>query len=1104
MLPPLLLLHLRLVQPAYPPSPLRAIFAKVVGGGRWGVFVIKRDANSKGKQRAAEPPAQPLTAEALASLSKGKGKGKEPEQVPPVETPQVQSQPVDEGAFLVIYDLDEVFRGSADDPERGIVAEHVLKTTPSTMACRTTKRGLVIVLIKSTTTGPGAGTSWTNILRWDYSASELKGLGMHKAACMLGATSIAELELESDQPPRTLVAIVHRPRTVMIQDVDSGQRCFVKVGKVPPIGSRNAIQTIHLIPGPRLLALRSVQAEQAMYTLEEYQVPPMGETSQPTVPLQRQWIRSPDLQICTIVEGPTYDDGSLPDLALWTFETVPHRAVTHWLLRPASTSDESSTDVDLGHETPNSSSVESDLYTPGTAPYVFPAQKICTSKLSFPHHKVTLAPGARRGMWFERPERSRSGQARGMRGVWGYTAIQAENPMVRSCTSELPEDVLGAMENNTLGVAFDELSGRMIAVTCGDGYSALTGNPRDAEVPDMPDLRDLRRIAQGGAPARTFYDEDEDDVGVAVGAGEEPRVDVLDVRDLEQEEFDPDAYLRSKLASSTEAELRAFQASLQTTKDATALDLQKNVFKNYSDFVVISKEISTLENDMLELKASLQEWKNMPNLLAIDPSTSNITGESANVTDTRRRTARSSIADLRTLYISQLQTLHSTIEGSATLVPTIPGRHIIAEASDLQQLNAATYRPEHGAHIVLLDDSLLVARRRRGRLVADRAWQLGEISLVDVRDTSELQNVFKIKRGQDTFVYKTERVSDKRAILSQFRKAAEELAARKRKEREGEHEKRRSLWVAGDRKSLALDAMPALPAWMAEMAAGSAGAAAKAEQDEKWINNFIDELTVAVALRDWDSAVNLVVKGQGRTAMVPGLSSKLNPLAEQLTAELLGALADPGQRRSSTIKVVAYIVRLGPDALVRARDTFLNARASLMRKRVRAIRFEGDVRSYIKELALIVFTSVKHTADWYLASFKDFEMASGLIRWAKEQVEDFAKMFCIQVYGSETNEYDQAQALDDTAIAQECIQIAKNQNRRLLRDIGMDFSFVLLDLISIPTPPSETTKPVVPEISIPDTPTESVTNRPPRPPRSPAPPPPRSRDREREGSTGRR
>lgn len=66
-------------------------------------------------------------------------------------------------------------------------------------------------------------------------------------------------------------------------------------------------------------------------------------------------------------------------------------------------------------------------------------------------------------------------------------------------------------------------------------------DPRADVVPDMPDLRDLRRIAAAsGGPGgvRTFDDEDEEDVP---GAGEEARVDVLDVRDLEQEEFDPDA-----------------------------------------------------------------------------------------------------------------------------------------------------------------------------------------------------------------------------------------------------------------------------------------------------------------------------------------------------------------------------------------------------------------------------------------------------------------------------------------------------------------------------------------------------------------------------------
>lgn len=43
--------------------------------------------------------------------------------------------------------------------------------------------------------------------------------------------------------------------------------------------------------------------------------------------------------------------------------------------------------------------------------------------------------------------------------------------------------------------------------------------------------------------------------------------------------------------------------------------------------MLISKEISTLENDMLELKEGLTEWKNMPALLTLGDSTSAAAGE---------------------------------------------------------------------------------------------------------------------------------------------------------------------------------------------------------------------------------------------------------------------------------------------------------------------------------------------------------------------------------------------------------------------------------------------------------------------------------------------
>lgn len=50
---------------------------------------------------------------------------------------------------------------------------------------------------------------------------------------------------------------------------------------------------------------------------------------------------------------------------------------------------------------------------------------------------------------------------------------------------------------------------------------------------------------------------------------------------------------------------------------------------SYEEFVLISKEISTLENDMLEMKEGLNEWKNMPALLNIEDSTSAAAGASA-------------------------------------------------------------------------------------------------------------------------------------------------------------------------------------------------------------------------------------------------------------------------------------------------------------------------------------------------------------------------------------------------------------------------------------------------------------------------------------------
>jgi hypothetical protein len=89
-----------------------------------------------------------------------------------------------------------------------------------------------------------------------------------------------------------------------------------------------------------------------------------------------------------------------------------------------------------------------------------------------------------------------------------------------------------------------------------------------------------------------------------------------------------------------------------------------------------------------------------------------------------------------------MQELHAKIEGSAKFVPATPGRHVIMQSPELYHLNPATYKTEYSVVIILLDDSILIAKRRRrrngdrGRLVAEKCWNLSEVVMVDVKDTA--------------------------------------------------------------------------------------------------------------------------------------------------------------------------------------------------------------------------------------------------------------------------------------------------------------------------------------------------------------------------------
>lgn len=132
----------------------------------------------------------------------------------------------------------------------------------------------------------------------------------------------------------------------------------------------------------------------------------------------------------------------------------------------------------------------------------------------------------------------------------------------------------------------------------------------------------------------------------------------------------------------------------------------------------------------------------------------------------RRRTQRNSVFDLQNLYRNQLTQLWSIVEGSQKYLPVVPGRHLVFELHNVVELNPATYKPKQNVSIFLLNDVLLIAGKRRnkgssspgvgsekdrdrGRMVAERCWNLIELGIVDVKDGGGKLRHYDIKNRPD-------------------------------------------------------------------------------------------------------------------------------------------------------------------------------------------------------------------------------------------------------------------------------------------------------------------------------------------------------------------
>ncbi|CDH50968.1 nuclear mrna via spliceosome-related [Lichtheimia corymbifera JMRC:FSU:9682] len=510
----------------------------------------------------------------------------------------------------------------------------------------------------------------------------------------------------------------------------------------------------------------------------------------------------------------------------------------------------------------------------------------------------------------------------------------------------------------------------------------------------------------------------------------------LDLHRFADSNMNPEEFVRRSLADTNEEGIRAFHRSLVEAKHVIGGDLQRNVYRNYTEFVTISKEVSNLDADVFRLKGYLNELKSIWEgfVEEANPSEDMKPIDAIGLNDAilpQRKHSDMIPSDLQSIFRAQIAALWENVEGSQRFVAYTQGRHIVRECANFFDINPKTLQPRQAVHIFLLNDCLLVASRKKRsatskyKLVADHCWSLDEVTIIDVKDSTAAVNAIKISVYPNTYIYRSERQEDKYALLHAYHRTMDENS-----DRQDDASNPIGYRNGKDAPAGAGDNQRAREGQDSDIEPG----------DRKWLEDLPDELEVVIALRQFETAVGYIEQAKKMldsypqpTPLLRASKSRVQKYSESLASIISQDLQNTLLTKLQFQRLVNWLLRL--DKGDEAREVFLNTRSLIIKKRIRQLTFEGDSTTYINELALVVFTLIRNTCEWYRDSFKQNEMASRFITWVREQTEIYADIYKRQVFNhSQLN----------CQIIADCFKSTLDQCS-ILRKVGLDLKFMLED-----------------------------------------------------------
>lgn len=412
---------------------------------------------------------------------------------------------------------------------------------------------------------------------------------------------------------------------------------------------------------------------------------------------------------------------------------------------------------------------------------------------------------------------------------------------------------------------------------------------------------------------------------------------------LHSPNFNAKHFISSSLSGATDVEISKFSDRLIALQEKLLVDRKDMIYGNYKTFLTVGTQISVLGTELKSLRKLVNDFhvattaiKEDAELYLANSAQENSTKEespengmgsnshrnslnglfpSRGLQPPGRQNNRNSVLMLEGMWQQELTSLFKAVEGAQKYLPAAPGRHVLLESAGWYQLHAATWKPLQPIHVVLLNDHLLVATKKRHRneasltvqstqsLVAEICWPLTEIQIEDlslsgpdaagrniplsrVQNPGQRLNGFLVVAGNMSYVYKTDIPDALSKVMAAYKRAIRELRKSsgtqpiiKNRMGDGSGRGLEEVKSNGHKRHMSVD--------FSERA-----------RNLREVDDIINDLDVKIAHRKFNDAVTIIRRCTKELGQIENMPPSVIAAAQNAPATLAagGNLSAPAQR----------------------------------------------------------------------------------------------------------------------------------------------------------------------------------------------------------------